>query len=167
MPSLHERLLRAAYLNDSVSAKSLLSRGASQSHVDALGNSALFWASWRGNLDVLNILLEHGGGDIEQISRESGNTPLTAAAYAGHVEVVKRLVQAGARVDKPDEEGDTALMQAAWNGHVEVVKVLLNAGAKMGKKGKRGKGAVWYAGKAGKREVVKLMIEWRKREFKI
>jgi len=58
-------------------------------------------------------------------------TPLMAAAQAGRVDDVRRLLHSGADVNENVEDlgGLNALMLASWRGHVEVVKVLLEAGA--------------------------------------
>jgi ankyrin repeat protein len=45
------------------------------------------------------------------------------------IDEVKRLLEAGADVNAPDEDGDTALMWAVFKGHKDVVKVLYAAGA--------------------------------------
>ena len=81
-----------------------------------------------------------------------GETALFKAVDRGHVEIVKALVQAGAKLDfqrndlsSPTQNpflllqtfgwrvwpGDTALMYAAMNGHVEIAKILVQAGAKL------------------------------------
>ena len=57
-------------------------------------------------------------------------TPLMRAADAGHLNDVRRLLKAGADVNKKlDGLGLTALMLAARRGHLEIVTVLLKAGA--------------------------------------
>ena len=47
----------------------------------------------------------------------------------GHVEVVARLLDAGADVNQPSVDAKTALMGAAMNGHFAVVELLLSRGA--------------------------------------
>ena len=60
-------------------------------------------------------------------------TPLCAASEAGHLDIVKALVMAGADVNKRSSgffpSGTTPLMSAAYGGHNEVVKYLIEAGA--------------------------------------
>ena len=59
-----------------------------------------------------------------------GGTPdLITASMNNDIDEVKRLLEAGADVNAPDEDGDTALMWAVFKGHKDVVKVLLTAGA--------------------------------------
>jgi ankyrin repeat protein len=58
-----------------------------------------------------------------------GDTALMWAAAAGHVDVVRLLIEAGADVRAVDDEGVTALHLARANGHTEVAAALLAAGA--------------------------------------
>ena len=65
-----------------------------------------------------------------------GETPLMTASRAGNVDVVGRLLAAGAEVDAATAEGaygeQTALMWAVAQGHAAVVEVLLAHGADVG-----------------------------------
>ncbi|KIH43711.1 ankyrin repeat protein, partial [Ancylostoma duodenale] len=65
---------------------------------------------------------------------EVGNgerTALRGAAWAGHREIVERLLKASASVDRKDSEDRTALMAAAFMDHWEIVDLLLDNGAKI------------------------------------
>ena len=54
---------------------------------------------------------------------------LMAAAEAGRVQHVRRLLQRGARVRARDAGGATALVRAAYRNRVDVARVLIDAGA--------------------------------------
>lgn len=56
-------------------------------------------------------------------------TPLHHAAYAGHVEMIELLLEAGAAVDAPALNGGTPLMRAIQSSRPSCVDVLLKAGA--------------------------------------
>ena len=56
-----------------------------------------------------------------------GRSPLTAAAEAGAVGVVKELLAAGAEAGRLDGRGESAVGIAAANGRDAVVGVLLGA----------------------------------------
>lgn len=58
------------------------------------GQSALLLASWHGHVDAVRALLCHGV-DVQMVAH-GGATAAHAAAAAGHAEVFKMLVQAGA-----------------------------------------------------------------------
>ena len=46
------------------------------------------------------------------------------AAAAGHVEVVRLLVEAGSQINAVDMEGASALSLAEANGHLDVMRAL-------------------------------------------
>ncbi len=60
------------------------------------------------------------------------STPLMEAARDGHAAIARRLLRAGARVDRRDAFGETALHWAARGGHGDFATVLLTAGADRG-----------------------------------
>eukprot|EP01032_Pedospumella_encystans_P024627 gene24627-27848_t len=60
---------------------------------------------------------------------QEGFTPLIAAASAGHIECVQKLLECGAEIDKEDENGLTALLLAASAERTDIVKLLLERGA--------------------------------------
>ena len=63
-------------------------------------------------------------------------TPLMAAADAGHTELVKKLILAGARVRMENEYGNTALHHAAANDHIQSGVLLAEGGASVRTKNK-------------------------------
>ena len=78
------------------------------------------------------------------------------AAWRGHSEVVKLLLEAGADKDAASQENMTALHLAAWKDHAEVVKLLLEAGADKDSADRDGKMPV-RAIDQGSREVLDLL----------
>ena len=77
---------------------------------------------------VLGLLVKRKA-DLESPD-DRGRTPLILAAreMAGP-EVVRTLLDLGARIDVADRYGDSALSLAAWRGSAEVVSLLLARGA--------------------------------------
>lgn len=73
----------------------------------------------------MRILLAKKGIRINAKDKD-GATPLHWAAESGNVDIVKILLEKGARVDAVDNKyRATPLHGAAQNGHIYVVKVLL------------------------------------------
>ena len=68
---------------------------------------------------------------------------LIEASYCGHFNIVKLLLERGAKVNKQNGSGETALMWASL-GHHDVVKLLLERGAKVNKQDKEGKTALMH-----------------------
>lgn len=51
------------------------------------------------------------------------------ACSGGHEEIVKILLDNGAKIEDHNENGHTPLMEAASSGHVAIAKILLERGA--------------------------------------
>jgi ankyrin repeat protein len=67
--------------------------------------------------------------DVNARERWYGHTALMSAAAAGHADVIRLLIEAGADVLAVDDEGATALSIARANDHAEAAAALLAAGA--------------------------------------
>ena len=63
-----------------------------------------------------------------------GRTALYKASWNGEIELVARLLAAGADVEAKDNDGFTALIRASGKGHTEIVEMLLDKGAKVNAK---------------------------------
>ena len=85
----------------------LLKAGADVNSRDEYGSTALSWASYRGNKDLVTLLLAQPGIKVDQTSVD-GNTALMAAAENGHAEIAEMLLMAGANVSITDKRGETA-----------------------------------------------------------
>ena len=84
---------------------------------------------------------------------------LVRAAYAGHVETVKTLLNEGVNPNSADGIDQTALFFAAKHGFTEVVKALLAGGAEVDKKASRKKRtALFMAAINGHYETAKVLI---------
>ncbi|HEY4492645.1 MAG TPA: ankyrin repeat domain-containing protein [Acidobacteriota bacterium] len=99
----------------------------------------LMKAASTGDTARIRELLE-GGEDVNAKHAVVGWTALTAAAYYGHPEAVKLLLEAGAEPNMKDASADTPLMKAVTLGpyedrqemlkrKAEVARLLLKAGA--------------------------------------
>lgn len=86
---------------------------------------ALLVAAWRGDADVVRVLLA-GGADLGAETRFQGNV-LQAAAASGDAETVALLLAAGAE-PAAGQVGGEASSRAAAMGHEDLAKVLRAAG---------------------------------------
>lgn len=94
---------------------------------DANDMTALHYASARGNLSVLRLLISKSSS-INLITRE-GNTPLHLAAAVGQYSCVLSLVSDSAIVDILNNKGLTPLELARMFGHDAVARLLVDEGA--------------------------------------
>ncbi|CAE7365256.1 ANKRD17 [Symbiodinium natans] len=134
-------LAHAAACGDVVGVESLLQRPQDPDHVCYHGLcefgefTALCRAAAHGQLECLDLLLE-AGADINSNVRLC-KTPLSLAANAGHLHVVRRLLAGGADVHARKETvylpgmtiRGTALCGACLRGREEIARSLLEAGA--------------------------------------
>jgi peptide-methionine (S)-S-oxide reductase len=92
---------------------------------------ALALAAQHGHAEVVTLLLDAGEDPnrYNPAGAHAHSTPLHQAALAGHLDVVRVLVERGARLDIRDTAHDgTALDWAEHGGHPEVVAHLRRAG---------------------------------------
>lgn len=84
------------------SSKILLDHGADITIVDNDGMTALTCAAWCPDSEMVKLLLEHGGSDVNHYSWRRG-TALQAAAEKGNEDCCELLLEAGANVNGPPE----------------------------------------------------------------
>lgn len=89
-------LIEAVIAEDEASVKKLIDTGVDINQQDEQGWTPLNWASGKGNLGLVKILIERGA-DVFKVGRDL-RTPYAIALAAGHVDVVKFLRQAEEKV---------------------------------------------------------------------
>ncbi|TMI35336.1 ankyrin repeat domain-containing protein [Candidatus Bathyarchaeota archaeon] len=88
------------------------------------GFTALALASYLGQKESAEYLLDKGADLDASAKNETGYTALTGAVSQNHNEVAKLLLKKGANVNHQYEGGFTPLMHAAFAGNVELVNLL-------------------------------------------
>lgn len=154
-------LLAAAGANDLASMRLLLEHGADANDADIFGMTPLIEAAGNGSVKAIEMLLARGA-NVNAVSKTEINpsvkngaialgnfTALLVAAPASGPEVIKVLLDAGAKVDALDVRKMTPLMAAIATDHADprVVKMLLDRGADPNRKDREGLSAVDWARK--------------------
>ncbi len=94
------------------------------------GDTFLHRAAQLNDTEMVEFYLEHGCPVTLETFDYVSQTPLIRAADHGQIDVVVRLLSAGANPNANDKEriGNTALREAVRGCHVEIVSLLLRAG---------------------------------------
>ena len=154
-------LLAATAANDLASIKLLLEHGADPNDSNVAGITPLINAAGNGNLKAIEMLLARGA-DVNAVSKAEINPPvkngpialgnltaLLVAAPAAGPDVIKALLDAGAKVDAADVRQMTPLMIAVATDHADprVVRLMLDRGADAKHKDREGQSAMDWARK--------------------
>ena len=136
-----------------------LANGADVNAIDDDGDTALYYALSNQHLTTVDILLAHGANPT--IGGASGS-PVRVAAAQGWIEILHRLVDAGADVNGTESVGTVAgvspLMMASGNGSDKAVSLLVQLGADLDRPDSDGDTAIGYAASRGQISTVRLLI---------
>jgi len=148
----------AAEKMDRATLRALLRQKADVNAPQADGMTALHWATYQDDLEMVTLLVR-AGANVKAPNRY-GVTPLSLACTNGNSDIVERLLQAGADPNTTLPGGETALMTAARVGSVASVKALLARAADVhAMDERRGQTALMWAAAEGHANVVELLIE--------
>ncbi len=124
----HQTLLhRAARNGDYDLVKLLLDRGCDIHAVSNFGDTPFLEAVFSNNLKVIDLFSEHGvDGNRDQ--NKLGTTSVHAAVQEGNLQMLVKLLNAGANPDSVDQLGRSVLLIAAGEGRHALVEPLLSLG---------------------------------------
>ncbi len=143
---------------DTPAARKLIEQHADVNARQADGATALHWAAYRSDKEMVELLLR-AGADPKAANRE-GSTPLWLASINGDAAILEALLQAGADANERLPLGRTPLMAAARTGNVEAIKVLLDHGAQVNvKETLRGTTPLMWAADEGHAAAIQLLIQ--------
>ncbi len=123
----------AAFASNDQALGALADAGADMNALENQAYDVVTIAAVADDPELMSLAIELGNRADLTTSPYDG-TALIAAAHLGHVEVVRRLVEAGAPLDHVNNLGWTALIEAVILGdggsnHQQVVRLLVDAGA--------------------------------------
>ena len=120
--------------------------------------TALYYASLCGFSGLANYVICTHGEDVNAKSGSHG-TPLGAASYKGHIDVVRVLLDHGAKVNTIDKM-KTPLNSACFGGHLDIMRLLLEHGADVDVGDDSGDLVSHIASKAGQAEIIQLLLRY-------
>ena len=125
------------------------------------GKTPLSRASWKGNVEAGECLLDHGANINAR--NNLGETPLFSAVYHGQVEFARMLLinKRGARVNDLDDNFKwTPLHAAVYKRNIQAVRLLLEHGADVNARGESGETPSQLGLEYDYREIVELLSEY-------
>ena len=127
--------------------------------LDHLRRTPLHQAAEKNNPGVVKSLLAVKGVRVNEKSDIAEETPLFIAIKQGHVEIVKLLLDAGAKVKMKDRNQRTMLSWAAENGRTAVVELLLErSDIDLNAKDLDGRTPFYWAASCGHEDMLKLLL---------
>ena len=128
------------------------------------GATALDWAVYRSDKEMVDLLL--GAGANARAANREGSTPLWLASINGDAAIIAALLKAGADANEHLPLGRTPLMAASRTGNVEAIQVLLDHGADVNaRETLRGTTPLMWAADEGHAAAIQLLIQ-RGADFK-
>ena len=117
-------LISAVWDKNIVECRRLIDTGEANVNEDRdhYGCTALHWASYRGYLEISELLVS-SGADVN-IRDSDGWTALHCASINGHLKIVQLLLCQGADMSIRASDGRTALDMASSYGRLEVADCL-------------------------------------------
>jgi ankyrin repeat protein len=139
-------------------AQLLFQRGADVDVRGCYNRTPLLGVSCRGHLQIAQWLLGRNA-NTNLRDETNGWTPLHSAAFYGHVDVVRLLLQYKADSNSQDSGDQIPLHKAVQNGHVDVARLLLEYGADANAQDKHRFTSLHMASREGRLEVARLLLE--------
>jgi uncharacterized protein len=150
-------LVAATEAGDHAAAVAALDAGADPDARGADGSTALMWAAYGNDLDLVRRLVA-AGSDLDA-KNEFGAFASSEAAIRGATAIVEILLKAGADPDATNREGETVLMEVARGGDLEAAAALIAAGADVNAKEQwGGQSALMWAAAQKQPDMIKLLI---------
>ena len=147
----------AAMKRDRAAVAALIAQKADVNAPQADGATAVHWAVYYDDLEMLDRLIRAGARVT--VANRDGATPLTLACINGRAPTIERLLKAGADPNERGPNGETPLMMAARTGAVEAMAALLGAGADVNATEKlRGTTALMWAAAQSHPAAVKVLV---------
>ncbi|XP_067650697.1 uncharacterized protein [Haliotis asinina] len=136
----------------------LLTAGADVNSQDEKGNTPLHDAAHMGRHDYIEMLIK-AGADVS-VDNTDGWTPLHFAIKDGHKEsCVKRLLEAGAKVNTTKATDEPLLEMAVLYGETKCMSMLIEAGADVNARNGKGSTALHKAAQKKSKDCLEHLLK--------
>lgn len=121
------------------------------------GSTALMWATYNADKELVNALLKRGAK--ANVANRYGATALSEAIKLDDIDLVRTLLDAGADVNSPNLDNQTALMLAISGGSLPISKLLIERGADVNAvETFRDQNALMWAAGTNQPDIVDLLL---------
>lgn len=151
----YEDFFTAIKRDNAAAVTNLLSRGFDANTLDPQGLHGLFLAVQEPSPKVAEVLIRWPKTEVE-FRTGKDESPLMLASLRGHIDLVKKLIDRGADVNKT---GWTPLHYAATSGHLEIINLLLENHAYIDAESPNGTTPLMMAANYGTSAAVKLLLD--------
>ncbi|KAI9436463.1 hypothetical protein H4582DRAFT_1880234, partial [Lactarius indigo] len=122
------------------------------------GARSLYYAALCGFHELVEHLIVKYPQYASALGGQRG-TALHSASFAGHLQIVRLLLQHGVSVDVRDNVNGSPLQWASMEGHFDVVECLLDHGADVDLQDDHHKSSLTLAAFHGKIDIVRVLLE--------
>ena len=112
----------------------------------------------KGDLDMVERLLEDCSGDLIDVQNHHGVTALHCACSTGYEAIVRYLLEKGSDPNIMDRFDNTSLHYASWSGYIKIVELLLKRGININVQDETGNTALHDATVRGHPMVVQMLL---------
>ena len=154
-------LIHAIKIGDADRVRTLIYANVNPEERNYAGMTPLTIAAEKDNYEIVRLLVEEGGVDVNAVS-SYGITPLIAAAAGGHREAVELLLKHNADATARDDLGKTALIHAMNTDNRRLTELLAKSNpAAINVPDNTGNTPLLYAAQKGNAENVRILLKYQ------
>ena len=151
-------LVKLVQQGERQAALELIRQGADVNALQPDGTSALHWAVYHVDVELVDALLRAEAKP--DYVNNFGSSPLAEAINVGNLQLVEKLLDAGADADYRNQDDQSALMLAVNIGNLEIAKLLIEHGADVNVVEKlTGQSALMWAAGQGSAPLTRLLLD--------
>ncbi|CAC5376406.1 unnamed protein product [Mytilus coruscus] len=152
-------LIESAWEGHADVIKLLMEMDCNINETDEFGRTALFVASARGHLDVVEMLLYEHNADVS-LSDKNKRTPLYSACEEGYEQIARILIEKGAEILARDIDGCSSFLKACAHAHKNIAEILLGkCKEEIRNTDNLGKTSIIEAARHGQRNIVSFLLD--------